>query len=296
VKRLAASWAAWWVLAWLSAISTADAAQRVFVAGGSGRSGIEIVRVLRANGYDVIASTRDIARARQRFGSDIHWVQADMHDVPAVMAAVAGADYVVSALGHGDFSGVEAPQFTMYLAVRNLVDAAKAAGAKQVVIMTSATAGHRFDHRLEARYGYLLYWMTKAEDYLLASGLPYTILGPGGLVEPGAHASLLSPHDKAGVRDANQPPAEDWGVRIIPRSEYKLDWVSRRGVATVVLAALRDPAARGKAVAVVWDRDGGRAALRGGFAAIAAEPATTDSYLTKAPPIPRRPGPVQLAR
>lgn len=294
--RGALRWTAWCWLAWVFATPTVGAAERVFVAGASGRSGIEIVRVLRAAGYEVVASTRDVARAQQRFGSDIHWVQADMHDVPTVMAAVAGADYVVSALGHGDFSGVEAPQFTMYLAVRNLVDAARAADAKQVVIMTSATAGHRFDHRLEARYGYLLYWMTKAEDYLLASGVPYTILGPGGLVEPGAHATLLSADNKVGGRDAHSPPVDDWGVKIIPRSDYRLDWVSRRGVATVVLAALRDPAARGKAVAVVWDREGRRATLRGGFAAIAAEPVPSENYLTKVPPVPRRPGPVQLAR
>jgi uncharacterized protein YbjT (DUF2867 family) len=264
----------------------AIAAERVFVAGGTGRSGIEIVKALRAAGYDVTASTRDVEKAKQRFGDDITWVEANMHDVPAVMRAVAGADKVVSALGHGDFIGVEAPQFAQYLAVRNLIDAAKAAKAKQIVVMTSSTAGHRFDHRLEARFGMVLYWMTKAEDYLLASGLPYTIVGPGG----------LATEEMIGLRGLEPPPPEDWGVKIMPRSEYKFDFVSRQGVATVVVAALRDPKAQGKAVAVVWDRDKRKAALTGTFAAIPVEPASSVSYLTAGPPPSRRPGPVQLKR
>jgi uncharacterized protein YbjT (DUF2867 family) len=262
------------------------AAERVFVAGGTGRSGIEIVKVLKANGYDVSASTRDVNRARQKYGANITWVEANMHDLPAVMTAVAGSDYVVSALGHGDFIGVEAPQFAQYLAVRNLIDAAKAAKAKQIVVMTSATAGHRFNHRLEARFGMVLYWMTKAEDYLAASGVPYTILGPGG----------LATDEMIGLRGLEPPPPEDWGVKIMPRPDYKFDFVSRRGVAEIVLAALRDPKARGKAVAVVWDRSKRQAVMTGSFSAIPAEPASADSYLTISPPASRRPGPVQLKR
>jgi len=265
---------------------SAQAADRVFVAGGTGRSGIEIVNLLKANGYEVAASTRDVNRARQRYGSDIHWVEANMHDVPAVMRAVEGSDYVVSALGHGDFIGVEAPQFAQYLAVRNLIDAAKATNTKQIVVMTSSTAGHRFNHKLESRFGMVLYWMTKAEDYLQASGLPYTIIGPGG----------LATDDMIGLRGLEPPPPGDWGVKIMPRAEYKFDFVSRRGVASVVLAALREPAAQGKAVAVVWDRGKRNAELTGKFSAIPVEPTPSETYLTPGPPPGRRPGPVQLKR
>ena len=268
------------------AAQAASAAERVFVAGGTGRSGSEIVKLLQAKGFDVTASTRDVNKAKQTYGTQTKWVEADMHDVPAVMRAVAGSDFVVSALGHGDFIGVEAPQFAQYLAVRNLIDAAKAAKAKHIVVMTSSTAGHRFNHKLEARFGMVLYWMTKAEDYLLASGIPYTIIGPGG----------LATDEMIGLRGLEPPPADDWGVKIMPRADYKFDFVSRRGVASVVLAALRDPAARGKAVAVVWDRTKRNAEMTGKFSTIPAEPMATDTYLTPAPAVGRRPGPVQLKR
>ncbi len=265
--------------------SAAAAAERVFVAGGSGRSGIEMVKAFRAAGYDVTASTRDAAQAADRHGSDITWVRLDMFALPDVIAAVAGHDIVISALGHGDFIGPEAPQFVQYLAVRNLIDAAKAAKAKHMLLMSSSTAGHRFDHRLEARFGMVLYWMTKAEDYLAASGLGWTVLGPGGLYD----AEILA------LRGLPPPPAEDWGARIMPRPDYKFDFVSRAGVAQVALAAVRDPAARGKAVAIVWDREGRGAKVAGGFGAVAVEPAT-ETYPNSIVPKPRRPGPVQMQR
>ena len=160
-----------------------QAAERVFVAGGSGRSGIEIVRVLAKSGYIVMASTRDAKRARERFGSDITWVEVDLLDPLAAREAVRGADIVVSALGHGDMVGVDSPQIVHDLAIRSLIDAAKTAGVKHMVLMSSSTAGHALDHRLEPRFGFVLHWMTKSEDYLISSGLPYTIIGPGGLVE-----------------------------------------------------------------------------------------------------------------
>jgi uncharacterized protein YbjT (DUF2867 family) len=227
-----------------------QAAERVFVAGGSGRSGIEIVRVLAKSGYIVMASTRDAKRARERFGSDITWVEVDLLDPLAAREAVRGADIVVSALGHGDMVGVDSPQIVHDLAIRSLIDAAKTAGVKHMVLMSSSTAGHALDHRLEPRFGFVLHWMTKSEDYLISSGLPYTIIGPGGLVEG---------------------ESEKIGARMIPRSEYKRALVSRASVAYAVALAISDPLARGKAIALVADSTAKPGKIMGRYADIPME-------------------------
>ena len=83
---------------WVSALH----AQTVFVAGGSGRSGIEIVRTLQEAGYDVRSSTRNAERAAARFPDVENWVEVNAHDTAQLNQAVSGSDIVVSALGHGE--------------------------------------------------------------------------------------------------------------------------------------------------------------------------------------------------
>lgn len=234
----------------LLAMASTGVAETVFVAGGSGRSGFEIVKALSAAGYSVKASTRSVERAREKFGTQYDWVQLDMLDPVATDKMLEGVDIVVSALGHGDMVGVDSPQVVHNLAVRNLIDAAKAHRVKQLVLMSSSTAGHAADHRKEPRFGFVLHWMTKSEDQLIASGIPFTIIGPGGLI-PGEP-------DKV-------------GARLIPRSEYKRAMVSRVSVAHAVVLALKEPGAKGKAVALVADPATKPGQIVGQYAAIPAE-------------------------
>lgn len=252
-------------------LSSSLYAQTVFVAGGSGQTGIEVVRELSRAGYKVVASTRNAERARTSHPDIETWVEVDAHDPVRLNQVVDGADIVVSALGHGDFVGPGAPQFVGYLAVRNLVDAAIAADAKHVILVTSATAGHArgIDHREEARFGYVLYWKTKAEDYLIESGLPYTIIGPGGL----ANEFLIN------LRAIEAPPPEGWGVKLMARPDYTTAFIDRSGVADAIKQAIDDPTARGKSVAVVWDKSVPAGQISGAFADILAEN-TGRSYST----------------
>ena len=249
-------------------------AETIFVAGGSGRSGIEVVRTLQQAGYDVKASTRNAVRAMSRYPDVQNWVEVDAHDTTRLREAVMGADIVVSALGHGDMVGTGAPQFVGYLGVRNLVDAAQAANVKHFIIITSSTAGHArgIDHRQESRFGYVLYWKTKAEDYLMQSGLPYTIIGPGGLADD----FLME------LRGLEPPPPEGWGVKLMPRPDYTRAFIDRRGIADVVLRAIRSPEARNKSFAVVWDNSIAAGEINGSFASMPVEN-TGKSYVTSAP-------------
>lgn len=247
----------------MPALVRADPGTTVFVAGGSGRTGAATVLELQRAGYDVVASTRDALTAKRDHPEIERWLEVDAHDVPKLNAAVAGADIVVSTLGHGDFVGVGSPQFVGYLAVRNLIDAAKANNVSQFILISSSTAGHAHgvDHSKAPRFGYVLYWKTKAEDYLVASGVPFTILGPGGLVDDRLYQ----------LRMLERPPESGWGVQLLARPDYERAFVDREGVAKVVRAAIETDAAIGKSVAVVWDKSVPAGAMTGSFAVIASE-------------------------
>ena len=74
----------------------------VLVAGATGRTGREVVRQLREDGYRVKALVRDPAAAEGVLGAagdGLEYVRGDVRARASVAAAVAGSDYVVSALG-----------------------------------------------------------------------------------------------------------------------------------------------------------------------------------------------------
>merc|ERR1712046_536199 len=73
------------------------------------------------------------------------------------------------------------PERVDWVGGRNLIDAAKLAGTKHVVYVSSM-GGTMPNHMLNKMGGgNILLWKRKAEMYLIASGIPYTIIHPGGL-------------------------------------------------------------------------------------------------------------------
>ena len=52
------------------------APETVLVAGATGRAGSAICQELKKQGYRVIAMTRNMEKARQKFGEDWVWVEA----------------------------------------------------------------------------------------------------------------------------------------------------------------------------------------------------------------------------
>lgn len=75
------------------------AAMTVTVFGANGRSGRRVVRRLRERGHEVRAAVRDPRKLRSDDGGATV-VTADVLDTNAVAAAVAGADAVVTVIGH----------------------------------------------------------------------------------------------------------------------------------------------------------------------------------------------------
>ena len=73
------------------------------------------------------------------------------------------------------------------------IDAAKAAGVKQVVLVSSMGITQKENRLNTLGNGNILVWKRKAEEYLIASGLPYTIIHPGGLSDDKVKSFRRSP-------------------------------------------------------------------------------------------------------
>jgi uncharacterized protein YbjT (DUF2867 family) len=70
------------------------------------------------------------------------------------------------------------------MGVRNVVDAALEADVRRMVLI-SASGVTNPDHPLN-KLGNVMVWKLKGEDHLRESGLPYTIIRPGGLLDKDA--------------------------------------------------------------------------------------------------------------
>ena len=199
----------------------------ILVFGASGRSGRYVIEELRSAGRSFRAVTSNVQRAREQLGSGYDWVEADVRDPQSLDAIFHGVSGVISALGATEFDGPNGPEFVDYQGVRNVVDAAIRNGARQMVLISAAGVTAP-DHPLN-RLGGVMTWKLKGEDYLRASGLAYTIVRPGGLLDTDTGQSLVV------FRQGDNVPYSD-----------PLSLTSRGDLARICIAALAEPEARFK--------------------------------------------------
>lgn len=209
----------------------------VLVAGASGRAGRYVVQQLREQGIPFRAMTRSRAEAEKRLGPDftgVDWFECDVRDPEQVVAAMRGVNHVISVIGANQVGGDNSAEFVDYGGVRNLVDAAVGAKADRFVLLTAVGVtdpAHPFNKATKGA----LAWRFKGEEYLRASGLTYTIVRPGGLV-----------NEPAGQKGLRLEQGDDW--RPLLRST-----LSRDDLALVLIASLREPGARNVTFELVND-------------------------------------------
>lgn len=238
------------------ALPAAQAAPRdelVAVAGATGRTGIQLVEQLAARGYKVRALVRDVAAARAKLPAGVELVVADVRDANTLAAAVKGATYVISATGAGSKAGPnDGPREVDHLGVVNLATVSKAAGVRQLVLVSSLSVTKAAEHPM-AFMRPILAAKFDGEQALRASGLPYTIVRPGGLSdEPGGALAV----------------AFGQGDSIIGR-------IPRADVATVCIEALGRAAALGRTFEVVSAKDAAPNDWAKSFAALRADGVAT---------------------
>lgn len=222
----------------------AQSVERVLIAGATGRTGRFVVSDLLASGTVVRGLTRNPTSAQERFGSEAEWVSGDVRERASLEPLFKGVDRVISVLGATERTGSNSPEAVEYNGTKNLVDLALDYGVKQVVIITSLSAGRVNENPDIARRFDGMVWKNRAEEYLKQSGIPYTIVGPGGL------------------RDY---PGGTQGIAFQPADKIETGVISRADVGAVMAETVRTPAALNKSLRIVNDAtlpvDGWRAEL-----------------------------------
>ena len=160
----------------------------VVVAGATGRTGQLVVKYLKAEGYEVRAMVRSLEKGKRVLGEDISMVKADVTVPSSLLPLLDGVDFVISAIG----SGKASPEDVDYDGSVALIDAAKSAGIKKFIMVTSGGVTWRI-HPLNWTGDNVLKWKRKAELYLRASGLTHVIVRPnGGLSDKPANTNRIT--------------------------------------------------------------------------------------------------------
>ncbi|MEO7386650.1 MAG: SDR family oxidoreductase [Gammaproteobacteria bacterium] len=226
----------------------------VLVAGATGRTGRLVLKQLRRDPrYAIRPMARDVAAARRNVGAEYAWVEGDVTRPETLRPALAGVSLVVVTIGGTERSGPNSPEFVDYGGVKNLADAARAAGVRQLVLESSTGAGSGgglLGMVLNLLSGDALVWKAKGEAHLRASGVPYTIVRPGGLTD--------HPGDQAGL--------------VFLQGDDESGRISRADVASVMLAALDNPDALHKTFEVFSNKEAKRDAWRTGFSGLRRDP------------------------
>ena len=172
--------------------------KKCFVAGASRGVGFEVVKGLRQQNYTVAAFVRtsDTQEQLEALGAQvlIGDALAEKTLSEAVRCFGSAAFSVVTTLG-GKGMNRDEPR-SDYLGNRNLVDAVKSLPCQRFLLVSSIGVGDSAialpPQVLETLRPALLA-KAKAEEHLAASGLPYTIVRPGGLLsEPASGTGMLT--------------------------------------------------------------------------------------------------------
>ena len=196
----------------------------VLIVGGTRATGLEVARILLARGDAVTVLARPTSNTAeaQKLGAKV--VRGNALSASDMTAALASDKFaaVITLLGT---TGKDRPR-PDFEGNKNVFDAAKAAGVRRVLFVTVIGTGDSAGREPWIAGRFLREVITlksQAEDYLRASGLDYTIIRPGGLVDS----------------DANN-------VAFLTGDHQSFSWIARGDLALLTVRALDDPQAVGQ--------------------------------------------------
>mmetsp|Transcript_11650 Transcript_11650/g.19803 ORF Transcript_11650/g.19803 Transcript_11650/m.19803 type:complete len:341 (-) Transcript_11650:300-1322(-) len=257
----------------LTATAAEPAASTVVVAGATGQTGRRVLERLASQpNTSVIAAVRNTDKASKSLSESSTVVRGAMiQKVPSLDAAgielrkldvasdttdsitavLAGADSLVIAVGFVPGNPLKmnaAAHEVDNVGTCKLIDAAKAANVKKVVLVSSILTNGRAwgqekspGFQITNAFGNVLDEKLVAENYLKGSGLDYTIVRPGGL--------------KA------KPPSG--GLVISGEDTLNSGEISRDLVADVCVASLTDGKASMKVLEIIESEEGGPKVFNG---------------------------------
>ncbi|GAA4449135.1 NAD(P)H-binding protein [Nibrella saemangeumensis] len=201
----------------------------ILIVGATGVLGHEAALQLLAAGRSVRAMVRNPEKAAdlQQLGAEI--VQGDLTDPASVAKACQGAEVVLAAahslMGRGKYRSENVDD----AGHRTLIDAAKEAGVRHFIYTSIQGAGpdHPFDFD---RIKYQI------EQYLIHSGMTYTILRPSAFMELHAHTLMGKDILVKGK------------TTIFGQGNNPTNFVSVRDIARLITISLNDPKAHNRII------------------------------------------------
>jgi len=159
----------------------------LLIFGASRGTGLEVARLARRKGQSVYGVIRSQSAALEQLGvKTLSGNVDDAAQVADVCLQARDAGAVVSTLGGGTSDG----DGTM-----RVIDAVRAGGIRRFILVSSLGAGDSrayASQRLLDAIGPILEEKTRAENHLAASGLDFTIIRPGQLLDaPANHRASL---------------------------------------------------------------------------------------------------------
>ncbi|KAJ6409699.1 hypothetical protein OIU84_009238 [Salix udensis] len=173
-----------------------------FVAGATGKVGLRAVKELLKLGFRVRAGVRSAQKAEALAQSvkemkldvegsqpveRLETVECDLEKPNQIGPALGNASVVLCCIGASEKEVFDAtgPYRIDYQATKNLIDAATVAKVNHFIMVSSlGTNKIGFPAAILNLFWGVLIWKRKAEEALIASGVPYTIVRPGGMERP----------------------------------------------------------------------------------------------------------------
>ena len=162
---------------------------KAFVAGATGQTGRHIVSELIKRNISVRALVRNLELAKQVLPTGVELVQGNVLFADTLPEAIADCDVLICATGAKPSLNVLEPYLVDFIGTKNLVKAAKAKNIQHFVIVSSLCVS-KFLHPLNL-FWLVLFWKKQAERHLQDSGLTYTIVRPGGLLNREKEGGLV---------------------------------------------------------------------------------------------------------
>lgn len=222
---------------------------KILVVGGSGRNGSAIVSTLEEAGVRPKALTRDVAKARERLGNH-DWVQGDVTQPESLQRAFKGIDVVIFAAATRSLDGPNSTEAVDREGSRNVVAAARRAGVHRLLIITGMSIGN-IPADGPAPMKKVLNAKLESERLFAASGIPYVLLRPTGILDTPGGVWAVKLADPAVYR----PTPEEMAMRQAPADRKPEEGppagtVSKYDLAQVAAFAAVDASAANKTMVI----------------------------------------------
>jgi uncharacterized protein YbjT (DUF2867 family) len=198
----------------------------VVVAGGHGKVGLRLLRLLADRGHRARGLIRNPNHAIELHNVGAESVLCDIEALDDISGCCEGADAVVFAAGAGPGSGPERKRTVDYGGAVKLIDAAKKNGIDRYVMLSALTV----DRPELWSEPMVPYYEAKrdADEALVRSGLTYTIVRPGSLTDD-AGTGLV---EVGSGLDSGEIPRDDVAATLF----FTLDAVNTYGQAFDVVS------------------------------------------------------------